>query len=571
MEESRAIQKYTEWINAKGIDAISRRELLGIISSPEEIFARFETDLSFGTAGLRAKMKTGSACINIYTIAQAALGVARMSLEHGEADRGIVISYDSRKNSREYAEISARIIADAGVQVLLSDRLRPVPMLSFAVRYYQASGGIMITASHNPKEYNGFKVYGDDGGQISPQKAARVKAHIEAETNIFGVVSQTAPLDELVRSGRIRYIGEGWDNAYHAMLRDLSDADSIDAKHKENVRIVYTPLNGSGREPVLRALREAGFTRIFLVDEQAEPDGDFPTLRVPNPEREDTFTIAKSWASALMADVILATDPDSDRLGVAIPDENGTYRMLTGNQIGILLMEYILSGRERAGRIPEKGFCVASIVSSRLARSICGRYGVRLYETLTGSKYIAELIHDKDENGDESFLFGFEEGNGYMTGTAVRDKDAVAACVAMAEMAAVSKSYGIRLADQLNALYRLYGYAAEKSFQIKLEGPEGKEAIRRCMEHYRALGGRLRAPGQDQYYDEVKKFTDFLPKSNVLLYELGEHDWIAMRPSGTEPKLKIYFGFYGEQAAATRRLDRISKILMEDIGQILQS
>ena len=569
VEESRAIQKYTEWINADEIDPESRRELLGIISSPQEIHERFDVDLSFGTAGLRAKMKAGTACINVYTIAQAALGVAGMVLEQEQAEKGVVISYDSRLHSREYAEISARVIAGTGIKVFLSDALRPVPMLSFAVRYYGTAAGIMITASHNPKEYNGFKVYGEDGGQISPEKAARVKAHMDSVEDSFFVVREAAELEELIAAGRIQYIGSGWDNAYHEMLRQLSDASGIKPEYRERVRIVYTPLNGSGREPVMRALKEAGFTRVFLVDEQAEPDGTFPTLRVPNPEFEESFDLAKQWANAVMADVILATDPDSDRLGVAIPDESGEYRMLTGNQIGVMLMEYVLSGRERSGRLPQNGFCATSVVSSRLAKSICERYGVKLYETLTGSRYIAELIREKDEPGLEKFLYGFEEGNGYLFGTAVRDKDAVAACVAIAEMTAISKAYGNRLGDQLKSLHRLYGYAAEKSIQITREGAEGVSAMKRCMDHYRALGGKLGAIGQDLYYKDVKKFTDFWPTSDVLLYELSNLDWIAMRPSGTEPKLKVYFGFYGAEYAATSRLSRISQMLMDDINKIL--
>lgn len=567
MEESRAITKYTEWINKSGIDMEIRQELLNIISEPEEIEERFSEDLSFGTAGLRAEMGGGTSRMNIYTVGAAAAGFALAVKEVGEADMGIVICYDSRNNSKEFAEVTARVMAKEGVKVLLSDELRPVPMLSYAVRHYRASGGVMITASHNPAEYNGFKVYGEDGGQLSPEKAAIVKSHIET-LNPIDVLDEVLPLSVYVAEGTVTYIGEEWYQAYSEMIHGLSESDKLPKETKERLRIVYSPLNGAGAEPVRRILNESGFTRVFTVTDQEKPDGNFTTVGVPNPEVRDAYREAFRFANAVVADVIILTDPDSDRLGVAIPDSLGRYQILSGNQIGILLMEYVLSTRSAAGTLKENSFCITSNVSSRIARNICNRYGVKLYETPTGSKYAAELIRDKDENGDENFVFGFEDTHGYMFGSEVRDKDAVAAAVAIAEMAALSKSYGRKLFDQMTAIYNLYGFAAEKNISITRRGAEGKAEIAKVMNHYRMLQGKLGLEYQDLYYQEIRNFQDMLPESDMLLYELHGLDWIALRPSGTEPKLKIYFGFYGDKYAAASRLSRVSKMLLDDITTV---
>lgn len=569
MEESRAITKYTEWINKQGVDADIRKELLNIISTPEEITDRFEEDLKFGTAGLRAVMAGGTNRMNIYTVAAAACGFAKAVCEVGEAELGIVISYDSRKHSKEFAEVTARVMADQGVKVLLSDALRPVPMLSYAVRMYKASGGVMITASHNPREYNGFKVYGEDGGQLSPEKAAMVKAKIE-EINAIDALDDVAPLEEYVASGRVQYIGEEWEKAYANMVHGLSDASKISKETKERLRIVYSPLNGAGAVPVRRILMESGFKRTFMVTEQEKPDGNFTTVGIPNPEDRGAYNMAIKYANAVVADVIILTDPDSDRLGVAIPDSLGRYQILSGNQIGVLLMEYVLSTKKAAGTLKENSFCITSNVSSRLARNICKRYGVKLYETPTGSKYAAELIAEKDDNGDEHFVFGFEDTHGYMFGKEVRDKDAISAAVAIAEMAALSKSYGRKLFDQLTSIYSLYGFAAEKNISITRQGAQGKAEIEKVMTHYRLLQGKLGLEYQDLYYQEVRNYEDMLPESDALLYELNNGmDWIALRPSGTEPKLKIYFGFYGDKYAAASRLARVTKMLLEDINTVI--
>lgn len=569
MEESRAVQKYTAWINAKNVDPLIRRELLNIISSPEEITERFSENLAFGTAGLRAVMGAGTNRINIYTIASAAKGLAACLQASDAAEEGVIVCYDSRNHSKDFAEITARVLACEGVKVYLSDQLRPVPMLSFGIRHYRTAGGVMITASHNPREYNGFKVYGNDGGQLSPAGANAVQERMPEFEDVVDYLAEMLPLEDYVQKEQVTYLGKNWDDAYMEMLHGMKISQKLSQDSKARLRIVYTPLNGAGAKPVLRVLNENGFRRVFMVSEQEKPDGNFPTLRVPNPEREDSFELAKKYARAVAADVIIATDPDSDRLGVAVLDDDGGYQMLTGNQIGLLLMEYILATKSAKGELSENDYCITSVVSSNLARVIAERYNVKLIETLTGSRHFAECIRDHEAEGSGTFRFGFEEGNGYMFHSEVRDKDAVAACLAIAEMAAVSKSYGLRLMDQLKAIYRLYGYAAEKNVSIDCSGPEGTEKIRRCMDQYRLLNGKLGAMGKDLYYRDVKTFIDRMPESNLLIYELNDMDWIAIRPSGTEPKLKVYFGFYGEKTAAESRLNTVSTQLIQDIREIL--
>ena len=569
MEESRAVQKYTAWINAKKVDPLIRRELLNIISSPEDITERFSENLTFGTAGLRAVMGAGTNRINIYTVASAAKGLAACLQASDASEEGVIVCYDSRNHSKDFAEITARVLACEGIKVYLSDRLRPVPMLSFGIRHYRTAGGVMITASHNPREYNGFKVYGNDGGQLSPAGANAVQERMPEFEDVVDYLAEMLPLEDYVQKEQVTYLGKNWDDDYMEMLHGMKISQKLSQDSKARLRIVYTPLNGAGAKPVLRVLNENGFRRVFMVSEQEKPDGNFPTLQVPNPEREDSFALAKKYARAVAADVIIATDPDSDRLGVAVPDDDGGYQMLTGNQIGLLLMEYILATKSARGELSENDYCITSVVSSNLARVIAERYNVKLIETLTGSRHFAECIrnHEAEETG--TFRGGFEEGNGFMFHSEVRDKDAVAACLAIAEMAAVSKSYGLCLMDQLKAIYRLYGYAAEKNVSIDCSGPEGTEKIRRCMDHYRLLNGKLGAMGKDLYYRDVKTFIDRMPESNLLIYELNDMDWIAIRPSGTEPKLKVYFGFYGEKTAAESRLNTVSAQLIQDIREIL--
>ncbi|UQF81586.1 MAG: phospho-sugar mutase [Mogibacterium diversum] len=562
MEENKAIKNYTEWINAKGIDSDMRQYLMNMISRPEEIESCFSEELDFGTAGMRATMGVGSARMNIYTVATAAYAMGEMLKEkHEGKEVKIVISYDSRNNSRELAEAAAVASCASGVKVLFSDRLRPVPMLSYAIRNFAADGGIMITASHNPKEYNGFKSYRSDGAQMIDEETEAIKSRIRDAVQGIEILSTAESFEDLVNDGAITYFGREIDDSYDVMIMDSFNSSSVSRRSRASLRIVYSPLNGSGREPVRRALRELGYEKVFAVNEQDNPDGDFPSLRVPNPEYDDTYDLAKKYAEMSMADIIIVTDPDSDRLGVAVYDE-GEYKKLTGNQIGAILLEYLLSEAKKMGNLPENGYVVTSIVSTHLARAICARYGIKLYETLTGIKNIAEQIRQRSDNGTERFLFGFEESNGYMLNQAVRDKDGVMAAVAIAEIATLSKANGVTLIEQLESLHKLYGYSAEGSVCV-----EGTGVGEKFMDHLRTLGGKLGEPGTELGVLDVKNCTDYLPDSNVLLYELNGLDWIAFRPSGTEPKFKIYFGFYGAESAAESRLERISKAVVAEVDK----
>ena len=562
MEESKAIKSYTEWINSKGIDSSMRQYLMNMISRPDEIESCFGEELDFGTAGMRATMGAGSARMNTYTVATAAYAMGEMLVEQHEGKNvKIIISYDSRNNSREFAEAAAVASCAAGAQVLFSDRLRPVPMLSYAIRNFAADGGIMITASHNPKEYNGFKSYKADGAQMIDEETEAIKRHIRAAVDGIEILANSESFEELVKAGDIKYFGREIDDSYNAMIMDYFNSSSVSRRARASLRIVYSPLNGSGREPVRRALRELGYEKVYAVNEQERPNGDFPSLRVPNPEYDDTYDLAKKYAEMSIADIIIVTDPDSDRLGVSVYDE-GEYKQLTGNQIGAILLEYILSESKKLGRLPENGYAVTSIVSTHLARAICARYGVKLYETLTGIKNIADQIRQHSDEGAERFLFAFEESNGYMLNQAVRDKDGVMAAIAIAEIATLSKANGVTLIDQLESIYKLYGYSAELSVSI-----DGAGIGDRFMKHLRALNGKLGEPGTELGVLDIKNYTDYMPESNVILYELNGLDWIAFRPSGTEPKFKIYFGFYGIESTAESRLARISKSVVAEINK----
>lgn len=562
MEESKAIKSYTEWINSKGIDSSMRQYLMNMISRPDEIESCFGEELDFGTAGMRATMGAGSARMNTYTVATAAYAMGEMLVEQHEGKNvKIIISYDSRNNSREFAEAAAVASCAAGAQVLFSDRLRPVPMLSYAIRNLAADGGIMITASHNPKEYNGFKSYRADGAQMIDEETEAIKRHIRAAVDGIEILANSESFEELVKAGDIKYFGREIDDSYNAMIMDYFNGSSVSRRARASLRIVYSPLNGSGREPVRRALRELGYEKVYAVNEQERPNGDFPSLRVPNPEYGDTYDLAKKYAEMSIADIIIVTDPDSDRLGVSVYDE-GEYKQLTGNQIGAILLEYILSESKKLGRLPENGYAVTSIVSTHLARAICARYGVKLYETLTGIKNIADQIRQHSDEGAERFLFAFEESNGYMLNQAVRDKDGVMAAIAIAEIATLSKANGVTLIDQLESIYKLYGYSAELSVSI-----DGAGIGDRFMKHLRALNGKLGEPGTELGVLDIKNYTDYMPESNVILYELNGLDWIAFRPSGTEPKFKIYFGFYGIESTAESRLARISKAVVAEINK----
>ena len=565
------IDTYEFWSTNPYFDEATRAELAAIKDDAKEIEDRFYKDLEFGTAGFRGVLGAGTNRMNIYTVAKASAGLAQFIIKSGpEAmSRGVVICYDSRHYSPEFAEITATTLAAYGINVKLSDELRPVPLCSYSVRFYNAFAGVMITASHNPSKYNGYKVYGEDGGQVPPEAADIILKSIESITDITTI--KKMDLKDAMDSGLVVKYGEEVDAAYTEMLSKLViDQASID--RQKDMSIVYTPLHGSGNKPVRRILDRVGFKNIHIVKEQELPDGSFPTVSVPNPENPEALSMAIELAKKTDASLVFGTDPDSDRIGVAAKttvDGQTVYKCFTGNQMGLLLLDYVLDSKKKLGTLPENSFAVTTIVSTKLAASVCKAFGVELQETLTGFKFIGERIKIDDEFGDKHFQFGFEESYGYLSGVDVRDKDAVVAAMLICGMAAQSFDMGETLVDRLERVYAKYGYGFENTVSFTLEGKEGIEKIGSAISSMRAelesikdlaaaatlIGGpevkAVRDYQKSVRYeftaDGVKTTPIDLPKSNVLLYELGGDkglDWACARPSGTEPKLKVYFGIY---------------------------
>lgn len=578
-----ARENYISWLNDPQMDAETVAELKAIEHDAEEIEDRFYKDLSFGTAGLRGILGAGTNRINYYTVARAADGFARYYLDKGEdfCRRGLAISYDSRHFSKEFAELVGRIFVTYGIRVIISDRLRPTPMLSFAIRHFNCAGGVMITASHNPKIYNGFKAYGEDGGQFGSEAAEIVLQKMNERSDFSAILNAAMPMEKARQSDLWHYMDEQFDAEYNQMLLGLAINPEACKKQKD-LAIVYTPLYGTGLRPVMKVLQSLGFENIKVVDEQAEPNGDFPTAPYPNPEERAAMQMGIDLAEKENADLLIATDPDADRTGVAVRTRQGDFIVLTGNQIGLLIMEYILSEKTKKGILPEKSFCVTTIVSTKLTRRIAEYYQTALPEVLTGFKNIAEEILARDEEGNEHFQFGFEESIGYLLGTDVRDKDAVVATMIIAEMAAVAAEEQKTLYDKLIEIFEKYGYSAEKTVSLQRTGIKGAEQIKNAMRILREnkLQGMNGLPihtvkdfqtGEisDLQADQTKKAN--LPSSNVLFYELGDGlDWFAVRPSGTEPKLKIYLGFYDEKKAeADRKLKQNQENIVDYIEKLL--
>ena len=557
-----AWERFRLWTTNPGFDSVTREELLRIKDNPVEIEERFYRNLEFGTAGLRGLIGAGTNRVNIYTIAMAAAGFARDIVSQGPEAMasGIVVSYDSRRFSDAFARVVALVFTAHGVHARLFDALRPVPILSFAIRYYHAAGGVMITASHNPAEYNGFKAYGPDGGQCPPEVADAIAERMDKINDPSAI--HWGNFKEELSSGRLVVIGKELDDAYIDMLNRLA-INRAAVVRNHDMKIVYTPLHGAGNLPVRRILQESGFDHVLVVPEQELPDPDFPTVKAPNPEERSALAMGIALAGREEADLVMATDPDGDRLGLALRESDGNYQVLTGNQIGLLLMDYILSAKQAEGVLPDRSFCVMSIVSTKLARRIASHYGVELMECLTGFKFIGELIKEHDENGDMHFQFGFEESFGYLSGTDVRDKDAVVAAMLAAEMAASARDRGMTLYDLLQDLFSRFGYAAEKTLSISLPSREGLERIQQGMVRIRseksAVTAGLRINRIKDYLTSIE--TDFvggterplvLPTSDVLLYEMDGLDWFCVRPSGTEPKIKIYAGAYDPDPVACK-------------------
>ena len=538
------MKAYELWSTDPFFDEGTRNELIAIKDDTKEIEDRFYRDLEFGTAGLRGVIGAGTNRMNVYTVAKASEGLAKYILSEGEeaVKRGVVISYDSRHFSPEFAQITAQVLAANNIPSRLSDELRPVPVLSYSVRYFKAFAGVMITASHNPSKYNGYKVYGEDGGQVPPEAADAVLANISAISDIRTV--KLMDFEEAKAKGLVTSFGPEIDEAFTNMLKKLVvDQQAID-KHAD-MSIVYTPLHGSGNKPVRRILEAVGFKNIHIVKEQELPDGAFPTVSLPNPENPEALSMAIELAKKTDASLVFGTDPDSDRIGAAAKViENGEvkYKCFSGNQMGLMLLDYILDSKKQLGTLPEKSFAVTTIVSSKLVKSICDYYGVELQETLTGFKFIGERIKLDDEFGDKHFQFGFEESYGYLAGPYVRDKDAVVASMLICEMAAYYRSIGSSIKEHLEELYTQYGRYLNKVDSFEFPGLSGMDKMAGMMKQLRE------EPPVEFAGRKVAKVTDYLkpeetglPKSNVLIYTLENGETVVVRPSGTEPKIKAYY------------------------------
>ena len=571
---------YEEWISDSYFDEGTKEELKAIANDENEIKERFYKNLEFGTAGLRGIIGAGTNRLNIYTVRKATQGLANYILKRDAKDRGVAIAYDSRRMSPEFADEAALCLAANGIKAYVFDALRPTPELSFAVRELHCIAGINITASHNPPEYNGYKVYWEDGAQITPPHDKGIMDEVEAVTDYANV--KTMSLDAAKEVGLYETIGAAIDDSYmEALKKQVIHQDAIDAMNKK-LKIVYSPLHGTGNVPVRRVLKELGFENVYVVKEQELPDGEFPTVSYPNPEAEEAFELGLKLAKEVDADLVLATDPDADRLGVYVKDtKSGEYQVLTGNMSGCLLADYEISQRKALEGLPADGCLVKSIVTSNMADAIAKEYGVRLIEVLTGFKYIGQQILEFETTGKGTYLFGFEESYGCLIGTHARDKDAIVATMALCEAAAYYKTLGKTLWDAMIDMFDKYGYYKDDIKAITLKGIEGLAKIQEILETLRkepptSFGEFKVLRARDYKADTIKDLETGevvptgLPSSNVLYYDLSDDAWVCVRPSGTEPKVKFYFGVKGTSLEdAQSKSEGLGKFLLEMIDKML--
>ncbi|RHW47359.1 phospho-sugar mutase [Bombilactobacillus bombi] len=542
---------YQVWANYANLDLALKQQLDSLKDKQEELKDAFYAPMEFGTAGMRGILGPGINRMNIYTVRQAAEGLARFmdTLDDTKKQRGVAISFDSRYNSRLFAAESARVLGHHQIPVYLFDSLRPTPELSFAVRYLHTYAGIMITASHNPAKYNGFKIYGPDGGQMPPQESDQITNYVRQARDLFAIA--VADIHDLRQQQLLHLIGEDVDQAYLQEIKSVSIDQNLINQYRD-LKFVYTPLHGTGKMLAGRAFSQVGFTKMQLVQEQAILDPEFATVEFPNPEFSETFNLAIRDGQKISADVLIATDPDADRLGAAVRQPDGQYQLMTGNQIASVLLEYILSAKKRTHTLPQNGAVVKSIVSTELATKIAQAYGVEMINVLTGFKFIAEQIQQFQETGNHEFLFGFEESYGYLVQPFVRDKDAIQASVLLAEVAAYYKSQNKTLYDGLQDIYQLYGYYKEKTISKTFAGVDGIAKMDKLMNRFRQnepteFNGTKIISVQD-FQSGLQKNADGttkalgLPSANVLKFILADETWIAVRPSGTEPKIKNYVG-----------------------------
>ena len=552
-------EAYESWLSNPYFDEDTKEELRSIANDEKEIEDRFYMDLEFGTAGLRGVIGAGTNRMNVYTVRKATQGLANYIIKVGAQAKGVAIAYDSRRMSPEFANEAALCLAANGIKAYIFESLRPTPELSYAVRYLGCTAGINVTASHNPPEYNGYKVYWEDGAQITPPHDGGIMAEVKAVTDY--ATTKTMSKEDAVAAGLYEVIGANIDDPYIAELKKLVlNQDAINAV-ADDLKIVYTPLHGTGNIPVRRVLKELGFKHVYVVPEQELPDGNFPTVSYPNPEAAEAFELGLKLAKEVDADLVLATDPDADRLGVRVKDKNGEYHDLTGNMSGCLLANYEISQRKAVnGSLPEDGALIKTIVTTNLADAIAKGYGVKLIEVLTGFKFIGQQILGFEKSGKGSYLFGFEESYGCLIGTYARDKDAIVATMALCEAAAYYKTQGKTLWDAMIEMYEQFGYYKDDIKAVTMKGIEGLQKIQDIMNSLRQnppaeFAGHKVVAVRDYKADTIKNLETGevtptgLPNSNVLYYELTNDAWVCVRPSGTEPKVKFYYGVKGTSLA----------------------
>ena len=567
-------ENYQKWLKDFAADAETVNELKSIANDPAEIEDRFYTELSFGTAGMRGVIGAGMNRMNKYNVRRATKGLARYLLRNPEeAARGVVIAYDSRRCSAEFAKDTALVLCAEGVPAYLFDALRPVPVLSFALRHLKAIAGVVVTASHNPPQYNGYKVYAEDGAQVGPEAAEGITEMIRS---IEYTDCKLMDEQEAIDRGLLHIIGnKEVDDDYIAMIKTLCIQPELLKQEGNRLNIVYTPLHGSGNVPVRRMLKEIGLTNVAVVKEQEMPDPNFSTIKVPNPEDPGAYELAFKLAAEVNASVIFATDPDCDRLGVAVKDREGEWHLLTGNQIGCVLLHYILSTLKKNGKLPANGAAVKSIVSTSLANRICENYGVKMYEVLTGFKFIGEKIQQFQDSGEHTFLFGFEESYGFLSSTFVRDKDGVNASLLISEVACACMAEGITLYDRVQEIFREYGYFVEKVVSTTLPGKDGltrmKEIMAGLREHPPVEIGGMKVTAVRDYLKGIrvadgKTEKTGLPASDVLYFELEDGCWVCVRPSGTEPKIKLYVNTNNKDQ---KKAEELNKLLCEASRQLM--
>lgn len=569
------LDEYARWINEA--DAETAAELESIKDDDAEIKDRFYKTLEFGTAGLRGVLGAGINRMNEYVVGQATQGLANQLIKTNgkDADLSVVIAYDSRHKSDVFAKEAAQILAANGIKAYLFEELKPVPELSFSVRYLKTTAGIAVTASHNPAKYNGYKAYGSDGAQLNPELAAIVLDEI-GKTDIFTGVKKM-DFEQAIAQGMIVMIGDEVEEAYLDEVQKQCVNPALAKEKGDTLKFVYTPFHGAGNKPVRKILKRIGFNNVVVVKEQELPDGDFPTVESPNPENKEGFKLAIGYAKECGADLIVGTDPDSDRVGILVKNDKGEYVTFTGNQVGTLLSEYILSALSEKNAVPKDGYIVKTIVTTNIIQAICDAYGIEMKEVLTGFKFIGEKIKESEETGVGTYIFGFEESYGYLKGTYARDKDAVVATMLIAEMALYYQENGTSIFEQMDNIYKKYGYYKEEVVSVTLEGIEGLAKIKSTMDRLRenppevVAGKRVIAVRDYLTSERVDKLTGeksgiLLPKSNVIYLELEDQNNFIIRPSGTEPKIKLYCLMKGE---TEEEANELLKLVKDDIDRII--